>query len=86
MSALIIAAVSTVIFIMALLFGFLQALAAGTIFYWLWERLGAEYFYFLPARYLEAPWWDIILLTWLFLVIGNILFKSAHSSESKKSN
>jgi hypothetical protein len=55
MPALIIAAVSTVIFIMALLFGFLQALAAGTIFYWLWERLGAEYFYFLPARYLEAP-------------------------------
>jgi hypothetical protein len=86
MKALIIgilgALVSATIVGFVALVAFAAALIAGTVLYFLWSWAAPLYFDFLPVKYITIPWFHVVLLTWLFSVIGNILFKSSLSTKS----
>lgn len=50
--------------------------------YFLWNWLVPKYFYFLPAVWLNLPFWETMGLVFLFSFIGKIIFKA--SVETKK--
>jgi hypothetical protein len=64
-----------------ILVGFLGSLIVGTVLYYLWHWAAPLYFDFLPVKYVAIPWFDTVLLTWLFSIVGDILFKSTDSSK-----
>jgi hypothetical protein len=50
--------------------------------YFLWNWLAPTYFAFLPAVYLDLPFWDLVGLLWLLSSLRGIVFPSVSSSSS----
>ena len=71
--------------IVGTVFGILTAavigLITGTVGYVLWNFVGPEYFSFLPKKYLEIPWINMVILTYPISFIGS-LFRGSTSSSS----
>jgi hypothetical protein len=76
------AALLAVISGLAVLAGFLASLLIGTVAYFLWHWAAPLYFDFLPVKYLVIPWFHVVLLTWLFMILGTVLFRDTTSSKS----
>lgn len=75
------AVVASVLGGVVLLLMFIGTLITGSIVFYLWSWAGPLYFDFLPAKYIHIPWFHTVLLTWLFGIIGSVLFKSTSSSD-----
>jgi len=68
--------------ILGWLLSFLFSVSLSIPFYFLWNGLAPTYFYWLPAAYLDVPFWNCVGLFMLMPMVKMLVYPSSCSSSS----